>query len=71
MSRVVGGGEGSVREYTVGSLVQTNYGHLHDLAIGGVPIDRILKKEKEAQGITASDPRVRCSCSRSGDQAHR
>lgn len=48
-SRVVGGGEGRTREYTLGVLCQTNYGHLADLVIGGVPIGKILKKEKDAQ----------------------
>ena len=57
-SRIVGGGEGGKREYTVGALVQTNYGHLHDLAIGGVPVGRILKKEKEAKGPPSNEEGV-------------
>ncbi|KXT13481.1 hypothetical protein AC579_8641 [Pseudocercospora musae] len=49
-SRIVGGGEGSEGEFTVGVLVQTNYGHLVDLQVGGVPVGKILKKEREAIG---------------------
>lgn len=48
-SRVLGGGEGSTGEYTIGVLCQSNYGLLQDMVIGGVPIGRILK-EKEPQG---------------------
>jgi D-aminopeptidase len=40
-SRVVGG-------YTVGVLVQTNYGHTMHLQIGAVPISELLLKEQEA-----------------------
>lgn len=43
-SRLVKGSEGL--EYTVGVLVQTNYGLKHDLHIGGVPIGEILFKEE-------------------------
>jgi D-aminopeptidase len=43
-SRVVqGGSEG--KEYTVGVLVQTNYGHNYALQIGGVPIGELLLAE--------------------------
>lgn len=31
--------------YTVGVLCQSNYGHTHDLQIGGVPIGELLLKE--------------------------
>ncbi|KAI9665825.1 MAG: hypothetical protein M1821_003759 [Bathelium mastoideum] len=49
-SRVVAtGGE---REFTVGALVQTNYGHMGDLTIGGLPVGKILKKEMEERGET-------------------
>ena len=49
-SRVVGGlvvtdGESKITTYTVGVLVQANYGRLSNLTIGGVPIGRIIKKE--------------------------
>ena len=54
-SRVLGGGEGGKRDYTIGVLCQSNYGILQDLIIGGVPIGRILKKEKDAQGASAGD----------------
>ena len=36
------------RSYTLGVLCQTNYGHLRDLVIGGVPVGRILQKERSA-----------------------
>lgn len=39
-SRLVKGSEG--KEYTVGILVQTNYGHDHDLQIAGVPVGKLL-----------------------------
>jgi D-aminopeptidase len=38
-SRVVNG------KYTVGVLVQSNYGNTHDLQIGGVPIGKLLLKD--------------------------
>ncbi|EFE44818.1 hypothetical protein TRV_00369 [Trichophyton verrucosum HKI 0517] len=43
-SRVVPRGDGKpgVKGYTIGALVQTNYGKMKDLRIGGVPIGRIL-----------------------------
>lgn len=44
-SRVVKGfKEGET--YTVGVLVQTNYGRTYDFQIGGVPVGKILLKEK-------------------------
>ena len=46
-SRVVAA-DGGRESYTVGVLCQTNYGHSRDLAIGGVPVGKILRKEKEA-----------------------
>ncbi|KAG4410771.1 hypothetical protein IFR04_016093 [Cadophora malorum] len=46
-SRVVKGGDGSDgMEYTVGVLCQSNYGHTHDMQIGGVPIGKLILKEK-------------------------
>ena len=51
-SRVVKGNEGSGKEYTVGVLCQTNYGGLVDFHIGGVPIGKILMKERA--GLAAS-----------------
>ncbi|CZS97225.1 related to aminopeptidase [Rhynchosporium agropyri] len=46
-SRIVKGGEGSEgAEFTVGVLCQTNYGHVPDLQIGGVPIGKLILKEK-------------------------
>jgi len=46
-SRVVVGGKGKGEEYVVGVLCQTNYGHTRDLNIGGVPVGKLLLKEKE------------------------
>lgn len=40
------------KAYTFGVLCQTNYGHLHDLTIGGVPVGKILQKEKSSQDTT-------------------
>ena len=53
-SRIVGGGEGSRRDYTVAALCQSNYGHLPVLTIGGVPVGKILQKEKDAQASTST-----------------
>ncbi|KAK4507526.1 hypothetical protein PRZ48_001261 [Zasmidium cellare] len=53
-SRKVGGGEGSEREYTLGVLVQSNYGHLIDLNIGGVPVGKILLKDREKDNPSPS-----------------
>ncbi|KAB8299326.1 hypothetical protein EYC80_001399 [Monilinia laxa] len=38
--------EGS-QKFTVGVLVQSNYGHLRDFVVGGVPIGRLLSKENK------------------------
>ncbi|KAJ8059270.1 hypothetical protein OCU04_012235 [Sclerotinia nivalis] len=34
-------------KWTVGVLVQSNYGHLRDFMVGGVPIGRLLLKERK------------------------
>ncbi|KAI6817277.1 hypothetical protein KC332_g7066 [Hortaea werneckii] len=47
-SRLVGGGGGSEREYTLSVLCQSNYGVLSELVVGGVPIGKLLQKGKEA-----------------------
>ncbi|KAK4547219.1 hypothetical protein LTR36_001441 [Oleoguttula mirabilis] len=49
-SRLVGGGEGGAKEYTLGVLCQSNYGVLSELVVGGVPVGRLLQKEKDAEG---------------------
>ncbi|KAF2160505.1 hypothetical protein M409DRAFT_29126 [Zasmidium cellare ATCC 36951] len=54
-SRLVGGGEGSARAYTLGVLVQTNYGHLIDLTVGGIPVGKILLKERQTASATTTD----------------
>lgn len=43
-SRIVKGGNGET--YTIGVIVQSNYGHTPDLQIGGVPIGKLLVKER-------------------------
>ncbi|KAF2229096.1 DmpA/ArgJ-like protein [Viridothelium virens] len=47
-SRVVA--TGGSKEYSVGVLVQSNYGHMPDLRIGGVPVGKVLKKELDERG---------------------
>ena len=42
--------KGEKKDYTVGVIVQSNYGLMHDLIIGGVPVGKILAKEKEEKG---------------------
>ncbi|KAI6829958.1 hypothetical protein KC367_g5177 [Hortaea werneckii] len=54
-SRLVGGGEGSEREYTLGVLCQSNYGVLSELVVGGVPIGRLLQKERQAAHAKSMD----------------
>lgn len=57
-SRVLGSGgaEGGGKEYTLGVLCQANYGILQDLVVGGVPVGKILKKEKDSiHGTAAGD----------------
>lgn len=44
-----GAGEGTKVEYTVGTLVQANYGAKRDLRIGGVPVGRLMMEEDEAK----------------------
>ncbi|KAK5133001.1 hypothetical protein LTR08_008288 [Meristemomyces frigidus] len=48
-SRLVGNGEGGAKQYTLGVLCQSNYGTLSQLVIGGVPVGRILQKEKDEE----------------------
>ena len=45
-SRIVKGNVGTEEEYTVGVIVQSNYGHTYDLHIGGVPVGDLLLKDK-------------------------
>lgn len=63
-SRVVGGlglglglgpagGEAPPRDYTVGVLVQANYGKLRDLRVAGVPVGRIIMEQRERDGDAA------------------
>jgi D-aminopeptidase len=43
------------RSYTLGVLCQTNYGHLRDLVIGGMPIGRILQDERNRGTMQTGD----------------
>jgi len=54
-SRVVKGDEGTGKEYTVGVLVQSNYGHDYDLQIGGVPVGKLILKEREEEEKKAKE----------------
>ncbi|KAK4952417.1 hypothetical protein LTR10_009223 [Elasticomyces elasticus] len=55
-SRVLGAGIGNKeKEYTVGVLCQSNYGHTTDLIIGGVPVGKLLEKELAAQAQNQPD----------------
>lgn len=45
-SRVVKGSPGTDETYTVGVLVQSNYGHCDTLQIGGVPIGELVIKHR-------------------------
>ena len=58
-SRVVQGldSKGQPKEYTVGVLVQSNYGKAENLNIGGVPVGAILKEQKEQK--EAEEPQVK------------
>lgn len=59
-SRVVAGFrepnlEGNVqpRDYTVGVLVQANYGRLRDFRVTGIPVGRIIMEQREKEGDEA------------------
>ena len=60
-SRVVKGldVDGESSSYTVGVLVQANYGAKADLRIGGVPVGQILLNEDGGEGITEEPDRYR------------
>lgn len=59
-SRVVKGldepnseGTAQSRDYTVGVLVQANYGRLRDFRLAGVPVGRIIMEQREKEGDEA------------------
>lgn len=54
-SRLIAADHDKQEHYTVGALCQTNYGHLHDLVIGGVPVGRLLQKENTTREASADD----------------
>lgn len=55
-SRIVPGidKDGTQKDYTIGVLVQANYGLKEDLHIGGVPVGRILLSETQASLPTSA-----------------
>ncbi|KAH0592907.1 hypothetical protein MHUMG1_09360 [Metarhizium humberi] len=60
-SRVVKGyaADGNGVDYTVGVLVQANYGLAETLCIGGVPVGRILQREGKLAAKPADEPEPR------------
>lgn len=60
-SRLIQGldSQGQSKTYTVGVLVQANYGAAENLNIGGVPIGAILKAEKQQQASALEGPAAR------------
>ncbi|KAM0426650.1 hypothetical protein ACHAPT_007966 [Fusarium lateritium] len=57
-SRVVQGFDaaGDPKAYTIGVLVQANYGTQENLHIGGVPVGRIIKSKKAPAAVPPEDP---------------
>ncbi|KAL4731793.1 hypothetical protein ACLX1H_000784 [Fusarium chlamydosporum] len=55
-SRIVQGldQEGNRKDYTVGVLVQANYGKKEDLRIGGVPVGRILSQKENLSSASSA-----------------
>lgn len=60
-SRVVSGlgladaeGNAQPRDYTIGALVQANYGQLRDFRVAGVPVGRIIMEHREKEGDEAA-----------------
>ncbi|KAF4454236.1 hypothetical protein F53441_3236 [Fusarium austroafricanum] len=55
-SRIVPGldSDGNSKYYTIGVLVQANYGQKEDLRIGGVPVGRILVSEVQASSSSTT-----------------
>ncbi|KAH8703499.1 peptidase family S58-domain-containing protein [Talaromyces proteolyticus] len=51
-SRIVPG-RSDDETFTVGVLVQANYGHQRDLQIGGVPVGRILSEKKPTEPVSS------------------
>ena len=47
--------EGKEEGYTVGVMVQTNYGYLKDLRVGGVPIGKLLLAEGWKDGVSPTE----------------
>lgn len=59
-SRVVSGfadsgeeGDSQTKDYTVGVLVQANYGRIRDFRVTGVPVGRIIMEQREKEGDQA------------------
>ncbi|KAF7533600.1 hypothetical protein G7054_g6969 [Neopestalotiopsis clavispora] len=72
-SRVVQGldAQGGSRAYTVGALVQANYGKKQHLRIGGVPVGRILIAEAEDAARSDEEKRRAMELEELEDKKHR
>lgn len=72
-SRVVQGldAQGGSRAYTVGALVQANYGKKQHLRIGGVPVGRILIAEAEDAASSDEEKRRAMELEELEDKKHR
>ncbi|KUI73352.1 Beta-peptidyl aminopeptidase BapA [Cytospora mali] len=49
-----GDGNAQPRDYTVGVLVQANYGQIRDFRVAGVPVGRIIMEQREKEGDEAT-----------------
>ncbi|KAK7421446.1 hypothetical protein QQX98_002144 [Neonectria punicea] len=56
-SRLVPADDDGVDSYTVGVLVQANYGRMKHLRISGVPVGRILAEQAEKDAVLATQKR--------------
>ncbi|KAH8892427.1 DmpA/ArgJ-like protein [Thozetella sp. PMI_491] len=54
-SRLVPSGKGEDQKYTLGAIVQANYGRLNALRFSGIPVGRIIAQEREAEKLGASE----------------
>ncbi|ETS77754.1 hypothetical protein PFICI_09816 [Pestalotiopsis fici W106-1] len=72
-SRIVEGldARGGKKEYTIGVLVQANYGKKQHLRIGGVPVGRILMAEAEETAKTDEEKRRRMQAEELDDKKNR
>jgi D-aminopeptidase len=57
-SRVIKGDDASGQEYVLGVLCQTNYGHLIDFHVGGIPVGKILMKERAGRSAISDQTKI-------------